>query len=205
MAAMVRRFTSFRLTILLTACLPSISLTAAEPVGCRPQACNLSVAFSPDSQTLVVLHPDGNVRLWEVAFGKQQKKIALAFGQDEAPEHIRYSPDGAPKFTSDGKQITFFERHSLHVWDVFAAKSIQTIALKEDAYDAVLGFSRDGRTLVSCDQGGHKARFWEKATGKERQSAEVKGGKDADLLVSPDGKMIAVTKKDTVLFQDIRD
>src|SRR5262245_5337708 len=60
----------------------------------RPSAGEPSAAFSPDSRSLALLDGKGVVRIWDVATGKEKKKLPLTLGPNESAEQLRYTPGG---------------------------------------------------------------------------------------------------------------
>src|SRR6185312_2338429 len=70
-----------------------------------------SVAFSPDGKTLASAHQDGNMRLWDMATGRQ---IAVAFtGHPPAGVVGAYSV----AFSPNGKTVAVSNRN-VQLWDV---------------------------------------------------------------------------------------
>lgn len=68
----------------------------------------LSVAFSPDSQTLVTSSGDRTARLWEASKGRASLTL---HGHSQAVESAQFSTDGA-------RVVTASQDGTLRVWDV---------------------------------------------------------------------------------------
>jgi WD40 repeat protein len=71
--------------------------------------------------------------------------------------------------------------------------------------ESVVGFSPDAKTLVSWDNRANGTlRLWETQTGKQRHAVKVGGGFEA-VLLSPDGKTVALLKGTAVTFRRLKD
>ncbi|MDE0689601.1 MAG: dockerin type I domain-containing protein [Candidatus Poribacteria bacterium] len=122
----------------------------------------ISIAFSPDSNTLMSGVSDGTVgtaHLWDVATGS---KIRTLTGHAGAI-NVAFSPDGNT-LASGSRDNT------LRLWDVATGNEIQTLT---GHTDAVIGtvFSPDGNTLASNGLDGVML-LWELASAAPEQLAE---------------------------------
>jgi WD40 repeat protein len=140
----------------------------------------VSMAFSPDGKTLATSYLDpAAVKLWDVATGKEKMELGGVWGS------LAFSPDGKTLAIGDS---------SVHLWDLTTGKKRISLARKGDWLDLrplassdVLGFSPDGKTLVSA--GLHKGpkdkeqkgllslqlTLWDVATAKERATIASPG------------------------------
>src|SRR5438874_10220189 len=97
---------------------------------------------------------------------------------------------GSLAFSQDGKTLAIGDS-ALQLWDLTTGKKRVSLARKEDwldvrpwAYSDVLGFSPDGKTLVSAglhnikDKKGFlsaQLTLWDVATAKERTTIAIPG------------------------------
>jgi eukaryotic-like serine/threonine-protein kinase len=138
-----------------------------------------SLAFSPDSRTLVSSGQDGLVKLWHVASGKSET-IFDSKGPDVPA--VRYSPDG--------KTLAWVcHDRMVRIYDVEARKLRATLSGHTDSVGS-LAFSPDGRKLVSGGQ-DKDVRLWD--LDKMQTAAVLKGHEVPVMSVafSSDGKTMA--------------
>ncbi len=154
-----------------------------------------SVAFSPESNTLVAVGQEPRVKIWE-----------LATGQERAALNARPAKVGGPFILSpDGNTLVTMEEYSslqrngtLKLWDVTTGMQLATLVkVDHDARpDAVLVFSPDGKTLATVRAGiKPEIKLWEAMTGRERATLHWATGDFLSSLIkavfSPDGKILA--------------
>jgi WD40 repeat protein len=111
----------------------------------------------------------------------------------------------SPRFSPDGKWLAFsgVDEPNLHLWDLSKMKAVHRIPLDQSDVERVVGFTPDGRTLITWSETRGLLRLWEMATGKERQAIPVRRNIDA-VLLSPDGKTVALVEKMEVEFRSLR-
>jgi WD40 repeat protein len=101
-----------------------------------------SVAFSPDGKSLITSDQDGEVRVWDAATGKVERK----FTHDRAPWAV-LSPDGKWLATVGGP-VKDGKRHwSVKLWDYRTGEEKQTIPSQEGLTSAIC-FSPDSKRLA---------------------------------------------------------
>jgi WD40 repeat protein len=122
---------------------------------------SLSLAFSPNSQRLLVASTDGTAQLVDVATGKQ----ALKLGKDSLLGEIR-----SAFFSSTGRRVVTASAHTyatagnkvintsaVHVWD--ARTGAELLALDKHQQGALFAqLSPDGRRLVTVADGSVRSR-----------------------------------------------
>jgi hypothetical protein len=170
------------------------------------------LAFSPDGKSLASVSEGKDVRLWEVATGRE---LVTFHGHSSFVQAVAFHPDGR-RFASGGVDGT------VKIWD---AKTSRPVVFRgHTGWATRVAFRRDGRRVASetggqievrtCDE---TIKVWEPATGKEdpspagaRAIADLgpdfgPGGKWLDgwpdrgrwpdfgrIVSSPDGRRIAI-------------
>ena len=156
----------------------TVSFKHTESVRC--------VAFSPDSKTLATGSDDKFIRLWDLAAGKEVRKLN---GHEFAVTSVAFSPDGLTLASGSWDK-------TLRLWDV-ATGNLRNFEGHWDAICSVV-FSPDGRTLASGSL-DHTVRLWEVHTGKELIKFDGHGGGISSVAFSPDGQILAAGNDDTTI------
>jgi WD40 repeat protein len=150
--------------------------------------CNsvLSVDAAPDSRVIASAGWDG-IRLWEPATGKELRRLK---GHDpESVYGVAFAPD-SKTLASAGSDGT------VRLWEVATGRERKRLDAAERLVSR-LAFSPDGTRLFS---GGFRlVQVWDTATGKALRQLRVWPAEPAnervlplqDLLVSPDGRLLA--------------
>jgi RNA polymerase sigma factor (sigma-70 family) len=132
-----------------------------------------------------------DVTVWDVAKGVELNKLT---GHQNVSS-MAFAPDGKTLAVGDGT-------NTIRLWDVAAPKVTARLVGKKAADqtrgvdDAVTGlaFTPDGKTLLSVgDYGDGTVRVWDVEGGKESRQFKGQLGDGHRLLLSPDGKTLAVT------------
>jgi len=167
----------------------------------------LSLAFSPDGQTLAaipatpsvagglnVLGGANRVSLWRLVDGVQID----SFGMDSSARSIAFSPDGSilAVRTADG---------TLYLWQVKTGSLLRTMRGHENEDPCVfsaplmpLAFSSDGQSLTVA--GCEVTELWRVSDG-ELLNMIIPGGNVFDAAISDDGQFSAVrTNTDAVIY-----
>jgi WD40 repeat protein/tRNA A-37 threonylcarbamoyl transferase component Bud32 len=146
------------------------------------------LAFSPDGQTLAAVERSRAVTLWDVVKARVRQTLPAS------PTHIleiAFSPDGATLATARvgpfpiGGLVPVEDLVTL--WDPATGKARATL----DGLTP-LRFTPDGKTLVTGGR-NKEVLVWDVAAGRLRAALPL-GGRSLDQLVlSPDGKLIAAS------------
>jgi WD40 repeat protein/DNA-binding CsgD family transcriptional regulator len=109
-----------------------------------------NVAFTPDSQTAVVLH-GGCLSLWDVTSGQPGGSIAC----DQADDHSEWGLD----ISSDGRMaLTGSELGELQLWDLVTGQELTALMAHNLVINSV-AFSPDGRSAYTGSFDG-SVRLW---------------------------------------------
>jgi WD40 repeat protein len=144
-----------------------------------------SLAFSPDGKTLASGGWDDMVRLWEVATGKQLRKLDA---HQAMVARVAFSPDGKVLASRGGLDGV------LRLWDpatgaeLHKVEGLSRVNPWRFYREAALAFSGDSKTVAASSR--KAIVLYDTATGKETRRLE--GYRDCMYLVySPDGKLLA--------------
>jgi RNA polymerase sigma factor (sigma-70 family) len=151
----------------------------------------LSVAFTPDGQTLASAGFDKTVKLWDVARRQERATLRCPEGPAEGLRPVR-----AAACTPAGDLLALAgEDGTIALVDATTGEARHVL---KDPAGAVgsLAFSGDGRTLASGGADG-ATRFWDTRTGRELRCLKGHRGRVLALAFTPDGKTLASGGDDT--------
>lgn len=172
----------------------------------------LSIAYSPDGQTLASSSFDATVKLWEVATGKllrtfkgPEKKPEDKKPEDKKPEDWVFAVTYSPK----GRTLASASRdNTVKLWSIETGKELFTLKQgsgrwgKTEVYS--VAYSPDGEVLAAASKEGI-IKLWDPMTGDKIRT--LKGHEDWVLYVtySPDGYTLASASRDnTIKLWDFR-
>jgi RNA polymerase sigma factor (sigma-70 family) len=138
-------------------------------------------AFAPDGKTLASGGwKDPNVRIWDVATGRQVRAFAVA------------SDVLGVAFTLDGKTLATCGNGSrIRFWDPATGKWLRESNSLDAHGQTDLHYMPDEKTLVS--RGGSGLRAWDAESGKMLRESEGGNRNVGHLAVSRDGKLLATS------------
>jgi RNA polymerase sigma factor (sigma-70 family) len=155
------------------------------------------LAFGAGGKQIITAGPDGLLRAWDVANGKELRRLGRAAGP---PSAVAFTPDGSRAALADPDG-------TVRVWDVASGKEVAKIASGLKDGPVALALSPDGKKLAS--RGADRSLVvWDGATGKElRRLGDAEGNESAGppgnpigggetLCFSPDGKLVAASFAD---------
>ncbi|MHC4439781.1 MAG: hypothetical protein ACYS3S_20685 [Planctomycetota bacterium] len=142
-----------------------------------------AVAFSPDSRRLASCDIAETVKVWDVETGKD----IMTLKHDGGTFSIAFSPDGT-RIASGGSDAD----STIMLWDAETGGEIMAFKGHFRGIGTLI-FNPDGKRLMSGGRDG-MTKIWDVSTGTEVMSLQ-----GVELVaVSPDGKTIAVTDKDSI-------
>ncbi|MFF0578294.1 nSTAND1 domain-containing NTPase [Streptosporangium saharense] len=143
--------------------------------------------FSADGATLGAVGDNGVVRLWDVATRRSSITVPV-IRADRGADHatMAFTPKGVPL-------VAAFQQGGLRLWDLAARRVSATLPVKgTDFLSARVTFSPDGTTLAVSDD-GESVRLWDSVT--HRPKGSLPSGRASDLTFSPDGGILAITRR----------
>ena len=144
----------------------------------------VSLAYSPDGQTLASGSMDKTIKLWDLKTGKESATLK---GHKDTVHSVAYSPDG--KTLASGSTD-----RTIKLWDVKTGKELATLEGHAHSVNSV-AYSPDGKTLASGSW-DHTIKLWDAGTGKELATFKGHTGGVGSIVFSPDGKTLASASED---------
>ncbi|MGK7895952.1 MAG: NB-ARC domain-containing protein, partial [Xenococcus sp. (in: cyanobacteria)] len=153
----------------------------------------LAVAYSPDGTRFALADDGGIIYIWQIA--SERLELTLE-GHTNWIWSIAWSPDGNTLASSS-------QDRSVKLWDTTTGQCLRTLQGHSKIIHCV-AWSPDGNILASGSQ-DRTVRLWHPATGECLKILKP----DVDWLFwaaitwSPDGKIIAITVKETIQLWDL--
>jgi RNA polymerase sigma factor (sigma-70 family) len=174
--------------------LPEHALARLGTVRMRTGGPVTGLMFLPGDKELISASYDGTLRVWDLATGKESRRIA---GGLDLFVTAALSPDG--------KLIAAVTNNdsAVHVWDVATGREVHTFGNKP-SHPPTLAFSPDGRTLAAGYAGEKLVRLYDVATGNELR--QFQDGMEAvqSVAFTPDGRtLVAGDDSGSVFVWDV--
>jgi WD40 repeat protein len=158
-----------------------------------------SLAFAADGRTLVSGSHDGTVRFWDVATGKELRRI----DEPDMVMAVALAPDGKTVATSSMTGTP--HKEMIRLRDAATGRELRRFEADMPVFH--LAFSPDGKTLVALEpaNGGKRTstiHLWDVASGKLRHIA----GQPEFLysgVFSPDSKTLATGSEGGIVLWDV--
>ncbi len=151
----------------------------------------LSVAFSPDGKLLAMGDTNGEIRLRQVADGKQ---LFICLG------HTNWVPSLA--FSSDGSTLASSSTdYTVKLWDVSTGQCLQTLQGHDNVWS--VAFNPDGKMLASGSN-DQTVRLWSVSTGECLRTFQGHSNWVLSIAFSPDGQTLVSSSGDhTIRLWDV--
>jgi RNA polymerase sigma factor (sigma-70 family) len=168
-----------------------LDVKTAKPLPSAPGLPSVvtTVAFAPDSKTLMASCWGGLTGTWNASSGKPMASL------QPPPKAFagRFRGVLATALAADLKKAALVdEKGVLHVWEPLSGKSLCRIDDPQVRYTKAV-FSADGKTVAVMHQ-DNGIRLWDAMTGKLIRSLPAYGGKGGfppAYAFSPDGRVLA--------------
>jgi outer membrane protein assembly factor BamB len=166
----------------------------------------MSMAFSPDGDTVIAGLPDGTVRLWDIRTGKEKARFAGHIEQENSRYSIGVSPDGNTAISVSTPQVGESE---IILWDIPTGEERYRMYEGGIIYANDLAISSDGRTALIALNGYNPAlvsTYW-MAIDVEHGQVRYRSTKTAehigDITVSPDDQAVLYAVGKRIILWDL--
>lgn len=147
----------------------------------------LSVAFSPDGETLASGSDERAVRLWTVATGQSIAKLEPE-GECDRGYPLSFSPDGKTLASACDRGML---DHGINLWDITTRRNKARIDGGGNHCQSIV-FTPDGKTMLSVWRGcGDWILLSDVATAKRRAKFDLVDPWIGPVAFSPDRKCVA--------------
>jgi WD40 repeat protein len=147
------------------------------------------LAFSPDGKKLAYGSSEWGVGLWDLAGGKQKRKLSSK-GED------LIFPTCCIVFSPNGKVIALGSHWGIHLLEVASGKKIGVLTTKSHPNIDYLAISSDGKSLAAGRGHEREVFLWDLNTQKLRTKLPRHPGHPGSVgspVFSPDGKILATS------------
>ena len=144
----------------------------------------LSVAFSPDGNTLATGDTNGEILIWQVE--NSELKLRLKAGCNFL-RSLTFSPDGNTLASAS-------ENQTIKIWSLSSGKCVK-ILNEQDNQVWSIAFSPDGNTLATGGE-DRSIKIWSVKDGKCQKTLQGHSDCVRSVTFSPDGKTLATGGED---------
>jgi WD40 repeat protein len=152
------------------------------------------LAFAPDGKLLASCGGDKTARLWEVATGKELRRIPQSA---QSARSVAFAPDGKTSEVawSDYGQHWEDGRGGVGLFEVATGRALRRLGNPTRPLEAV-AFAPDGKTVAAV--GGHDStvHLWDVATGRERRGPDGHQGFVGSIAFAADGRRVVTSGGD---------
>ncbi len=153
-----------------------------------------AMRFSRDGQTLLTVSQDFLLHLWETKTGRLLHQVVPGSGSASSRVGIVFSPDGT-QIALSGMERAKGDKPGYDpvrlVVDAATGKEVSRLPVRADDNDLALAFTPDGKSLISLGDSG-VLRIEEITSGVELLHREFPRDGTGSLVLSPDGKLVAI-------------
>jgi RNA polymerase sigma factor (sigma-70 family) len=156
-----------------------------------------ALAYAPDGKAIATGNEDGSVTLWDVASGRELRRLA---GHRREVNAVAFAPDGKVLASSSFDGVLF-------LWDAATGKQLRRLTWGEGRRAGpvnvlAIAFSPEGRMLASAEEpfsspDGACITLWEVATGQVRVRLAGHQGDVNCLAFAGDGRTLVTGSTDT--------
>jgi len=154
-----------------------------------------AVAISPSAHIAASGDGDGNLVLWDLATGKELRRIAL----EKAENRGGPMPVSSIVFAPDGKKLAALCQ-KVRVFETETGKEIHSMKF-DDPASAGIVFAADGKSLVTFV--GITIDFWPLDDSAKPAALEALQGPISAVTFSPDGKLLAAGDGSAIRLWDV--
>ena len=147
----------------------------------------VSVAISPDGETLASGSRDNTIKLWNLATGQQIRTLQ---GHSDSVYSVAISTDGQTLASGSAD-------NTIKLWNLATGREIVTLKGHSDSVYSV-AISPDGVTLASGSV-DNTIKLWNLATGQEIRTLHGHSGWVWCIAISPNGMTLASASGDTTI------
>ena len=161
------------------------------------------IELTPDGKQFVAHGQDGDTHVWDAKSGEHNRALATGWqrgiGLSPDGKHVVWSvPDEKVQYKLPDEPNAIYTGSKLKLFDLTAGQFTDRFSSYEgEASD--LGFTPDGKTLVTVNHNDAKVNVWDVDTGKVQRSFVVTRDKEKTARyavwhakLSPDGTILAV-------------
>ncbi len=151
----------------------------------------VSIEFSPDDRQLISASYDRSARIWEMKSGTLERSFPLDFPYIA---NACFSPDGKLISASGGETSSSGDK-KVFIWDSSSGRLLRTISQRDLDHFTKIGFSRDGRYIISSNA-NNSLYLWDIERGISTRSLGGFAPQVYCVAFSPDGKLCALGHSD---------